>query len=216
MKTTAFTVSCIIITAMLSFNSILCAEDWPTTGIGLRFSHWNVKDKGLGVEVYNHYTTTEVDAGGYGGAIYFFSRISQQLFIEFTIGAIGTVEKKTHYWNYEEVKSNAVVPILFGLRYNLLPRHIKSVLQPYGEAGIGAYLINDIHVENTYYYDSNNRVSVKSNTRPGGYIGAGLNFMLSKKFAINYDMRYHMVDFNTDEYQNGIEFGFGCSLMWGK
>ncbi len=216
MKTKLIPVIPIIILSLLNFKGSVSAEDWPTTGIGLRFSHWNVKDKAMTVQVYDHYTTTEVEAGGFGGAIYFFSRISPQLFVEFTLGAIGSVEQRTRYWNYEEVQSDAVVPILFGLRYNLLPRHIKSSLQPYAEAGFGAYWINDIQVENKYYYDSNHRVSVNSDTRPGGYIGAGLNFMLSKKFAINYDMRYHFVDFRNDEYHNGIEFGFGCNLMWGK
>jgi outer membrane protein W len=198
-------------------NGRLGADEWPRTGIGIRFSHWNVKDATRLVHVYHDdWGSDRVNAGGYGGSLFFFSKLTSQLFMEFTVGAIGTVEQRNHYWDYEEVKADAVLPFLFGLRYNLLPQNIHSVLQPYAQAGFGTYWINDVFVENGYYDDDYEDVIVNSQVRPGGYIGAGLNFMLSKKFAINYDMRYHFVDFNNKEYHNGIEFGFGGSFMWGN
>ncbi|MBN2365909.1 MAG: outer membrane beta-barrel protein [Calditrichaeota bacterium] len=216
MKPILFAVIFIIVISFFVLDGSLSAEELPRTGIGVRFSHWNVKDKAIVLYVHDNYFSTEVDAGGYGGAIFFFSRINHQFFVEFTVGAIGAVDQRTRYWDYEEVQTNAVIPLLFGLRYNLLPISIQSNLQPYAQAGFGTYWISDIHVESDYFYDSYEKVSFSSESRPGGYVGAGMNFMLSKKFAINFDMRYHMVDFRSDEYHNGIEFGFGCSLMWGK
>ncbi|MEJ2637106.1 MAG: outer membrane beta-barrel protein [Calditrichia bacterium] len=215
MKNRVFNVITVTLMSIILAGALF-AEDWPRTGIGMRFSHWNVKDNVQMVRVYTDLHSTEVDAGGYGGTLFFFSRLTPQLFIEFSVGVIGTVEQRTKYRDYDEVKTNAVAPLLFGVRYNVLPREVQSVLQPYGEAGFGTYWISDIYVENDRFYDSHDNVTIHSEVRPGGYVGAGLNFMLSRKFAINYDMRYHMVDFSSSEYQNGIEFGLGCSFMWGK
>ena len=59
-------------------------------------------------------------------------------------------------------------------------------------------------------------VLIESETRPGFYAGVGFNFNLTKVFAINYDMRYHVVDFTDNRFENGFEIGIGFSFMWGK
>jgi outer membrane protein W len=216
MRTRLFSVVSVTVLFILILGGSLFANEWPRTGIGFRFNHWNVKDQSVIVRVSDNYTTTETGTGGYGGSLYFFSRIARRLYIDFTVGAIGTVEQRTIHWDHEEVKADAVVPFLFGVRYDILPSNVQSVLQPYAAAGFGTYWINDVYVEEQAYHDSHDYVSVNSKARPGGYVGAGMNFMLSNRVAINYDMRYHMVDFQNSDFHNGIEFGFGCSLMWGK
>lgn len=203
----------IIVAMLLIIIDQSFASGWPRTGLGFRGTYWDVVNDVQRVRVYDHWTSSDVDVGGYGGGIFFFTQIRKQLFIEFTLGAIGSVHNRVRYWDSEEVNAVAVVPILFGVRYELLPEHIKSNLRPYASVGIGPYWVNDVMVYDDTW--DGEEVIVDASARPGAYAGAGMNFMLTKSFAINYDMRYHMVDFQDDRYNSGFEFGIGFTIIWG-
>jgi hypothetical protein len=212
MKTKLFKLAILLPSLTLISARALTGQELASTGIGLRGIHWNITEESQ-VEVNSNLHGAHVKVSGYGGSIFFFSRISKQFLFDFTLSGIGMVENNVEYWYGENVEAGGVAPILLGIRYLILPAENKSVLQPYLETGAGAYLINNVRVEDRRLL--NETVAVESYTRPGVYLGAGLNFMLSRAFAINYNMRYHLVDFRNDIYQSGIEIGFGFSIMWG-
>ena len=195
----------------------LSAHSWralPQAGISFRGSYWDLVDDVGGIRVHTHRGFKEISLGGLGGEVSFFSRIHEQMFVGFNIGAIGEVENRILRLDGEDVDVTAVVPVLFGFRFNLLPAALKSHLQPYATVGAGAYWLSDIQVRDRYYYRE--KVHVNSTILPGAYTGLGLNFLLTRSLALNYDMKYHWVDFERDKYNSGIEFSVGLSMMWGK
>jgi hypothetical protein len=100
-----------------------------------------------------------------------------------------------------------------GVKYSLLPAWKESMLQPYLETGLGVYLIEEVGVGQIHYVEYG--VAVGSTTCPGLYAGAGLNFMFWDNFGLNVNARYHLVDFKSNKYESGIEFGLGFIIMWG-
>ena len=59
-------------------------------------------------------------------------------------------------------------------------------------------------------------VKIETKLRRGGYLGGGANFLLSDWFAINFDVKYHFIDFSKNHDNSGYEYGIGVSFMWGK
>lgn len=214
MRVSIISITLAVVMAVL-FSGNLSANEWATTGIGLRGSYWNVIEGANHIQVKNYGDYTEVNMGGYGGSIYFFSRAYRQLFLEFSVGAVGGANTKgTVYHDAENVDASAVVPVLFGIRYDLLPLESPSALQPYVAFGLGVYWLNDVSVKNKDMIDE--EVTVDSASRPGAYAGFGLNFMLSRKFGFNADVKHHFVDFQREGYNSGFECAFGLMFMWGK
>jgi len=210
MKNFWFSVLTVTILLLIATNHSM-ANSWPRTGIGFRASYADIVNKAQWISV--HGTESDINLGAYGGSIFFYSQIRDQFFMEFTLGAIGSVHNRTDYWDQEEVNTAAIIPVLFGVRYEILPSTIKSTLRPYVSAAVGPYWLNEIMVYNDHYFDE--EVTIDTSIRPGGYAGAGVNFMLSKNVAINYDMRYHVVDFQDERYHNGFELGIGLTILWG-
>lgn len=214
MKVSITSISMAVVMAVL-FSGSLSANEWVTTGIGLRGSYWNVIEGANHIQVIDYGNYTEVNVGGYGGSIYFFSRAYRQLFLEFSVGAVGAVNTKgTRYHEEENVDASAVVPVIFGIRYDLLTPESSSALQPYVTFGLGVYWLNDVSVRNKDMIDE--EVIVDSASKPGAYAGFGLNIMLSRKFGFNVDVKHHFVDFQRERYNSGFEFAFGLMFMWGK
>src|SRR5512134_255370 len=59
-----------------------------STGIGLRGSYWNMNNGPAQITVTNHGGYNAVDVGNGGGWIFFFSRVDEQTFFEFSLGAV--------------------------------------------------------------------------------------------------------------------------------
>ncbi len=206
------TISILVIIVLATANC--SAQNLPSSGIGFRGIHWDVKQNTEDIRVITNLRGSEVNVSGYGGSIFFFSRIYEQMFLEFTLGAVANVNNSFHYWNGSDVDVSNVIPILMGVRYSLLPAWKESMLQPYLETGVGAYLIEEVGVGQNHYVEYG--VGVGSTTCPGLYAGAGLNFMFWNNLGLNVNARYHLVDFKSNKYESGIEFGLGFIIMWGN
>jgi hypothetical protein len=57
-------------------------------------------------------------------------------------------------------------------------------------------------------------VNVKNKVRPGVYGALGGYFLLSNWFALQGEMRYHLVNFSPDNPYSGFETGFGFAFFW--
>jgi len=113
----------------------------------------------------------------------------------------------------ETVAVSAVFPFLLGLRYDLLSNRFASSIQPYVTGGGGAYWSTTFTVRNQLTGEQGNG---QVDLRLGAYTGGGVNFVFFSIFALNFDLRYHFVDFQRKQDSSGLEFGLGLSFMWGR
>ncbi len=188
--------------------------DRPSTGMTFKLGFWNMGDQSEFLTYIREDGREYIETGGLGGWLTFTSRTSDFYTFEFNLGAFGRAEgyeSSRHFDFDDDVDGTAVIPVLFGIQREFLSVNNSSDLRPYLSAGIGPYWITDVKDE-----QSLNREEVRSKIDPGMYLGGGLNFFLSDKFALNFDGKYHIVDFNMDNDVSGLELGIGFSILWGK
>jgi hypothetical protein len=191
------------------------ADNNRKMGIGFRGTHWVMGNNAQIVHVSTNPTQTQVDVGSGGGYFFLFSRISDAAWMEFTMGAVGQVTTHDQTFWGDEVKANAVTPVLLGLRHDFFSYDSPSALVPYVVFGAGPYWLNDVYVRSDNF-GLDDEVAVKSKAKLGGYAGGGVNFMFANWFGLNLDARYHFINFNVNNEKSGWEYGFGVIFCWGK
>jgi hypothetical protein len=208
-------IALIAIAAMLCIVSTNVQAQMParSAGIGVRGSYWRMNNSPEQIIVTNHTDYHTVNVGNAGGWIFFLSRMSEQTFFEFSMGGIGNVESKRYHSFGEDVDVTAVTPLLLGFRLNLFSIDYQNALQPYLAFGGGPYWLHDINVTERYYDEE---VVVKSKVKGGAYAGGGMNFMMTSWLGLNFDVKYHFIDFNVNQDYSGFEYGLGVVFMWGK
>ncbi len=185
-----------LISADLSAQGIVHSK-----GIGLRLGIWKYSNSPYIETSPGQVVVTPVSA-----SFYFYSRLSGNWFMEAGLGSVGEVEV-----NIGKVETVALVPLNFGVRYDLLSAKIESVLQPYLSFGAGNYWIS----RSLTQWGS---VIAENDARLGLYAGAGVNIILNDWLALNSDLKYHFVNFDNTpvENYNGFALGLGVSYMWGE
>ena len=184
-----------------------------STGIGLRGSYYGTGDKDMEfVNVEYHEFTHSADVGA-GGSLFLFSRFADQWFVEFTVGGLARVNAEQKVWFDEEVEVFSVVPMLVGIKYDILPLRSKSLLRPYVSIGPGAYIVSDVLVQRKFGIEHGH---VRTRVRGGLHAGAGFNFFFTESFGLNFETKYHLVDFDPDNNRTGFELGIGLLFMWGE
>lgn len=184
-----------------------------SSGIGLRIGSWNVTNHPTRISSTGFGKDAVVDIGGAGAWLYFFSRVYYNLFFEFNMGAVGGVHEEHTNFIIKTTEVSAIVPVLFGLRYDLLSTRFATAFQPYLNMGGGPYWTTSVKSQDIYI---GGQQTVESNLKYGAYAGGGINIVLASWFALNFDLRYHFVDFEFEKDYSGLEFGGGFSFMWGS
>ncbi len=195
---------------MLSPNLFAQLEK-KSTGIGLRWGFWNMGNQTNIMTYYEQNGTEYFETGGLGGWLYFFSRTSDKWVFEFSVGGFGRVEGETYNHNGDDVDVTAVIPILLGVQRDFISIKNSSALRPYISFGGGPYWITNVKERDAYSTEE-----VISTMKPGVYAGGGMNFFLSNSFAVNFDLKYHVVDLDWDHDVTGLEMGLGFSILWGQ
>jgi hypothetical protein len=113
----------------------------------------------------------------------------------------------------EEVEVFSAVPLLTGIRIDLLPVNSPSIIKPYISAGPGAYILSDIHVIREFGVEKG---TIKTWLAGGGYAAAGLNLYFTPGFALNFEAKYHLVDFDSSHDRSGVDVGLGLVFLWGS
>lgn len=214
----AFLYSMLITLALLFSGASLYADgEKASVGIGLRGSYWNMIDGPLELRLNDHWHHDDFHTGGFGGNFFFFSRVQERLYLDFSLGGLIALVEHEDFYDGEYADLATISPFLFGVRVDLLPMSIRTNLRPYVSAGAGLYVLSDIQVWDYHYYDED--VEIRSTGRPGVYAGVGTNIMLSDNFGFNYDIKYHWIDlrdsYEEQRFHNGFEFGFGVVVVWG-
>jgi hypothetical protein len=181
------------------------------TGLGLRGSFWKTGDRAMGVRVSGLDQGTSVDVEGAGGDIVFFSRLADRLFIESSVGTVSRVSVRSSAFSGDDVDVSAVIPILLGVRFDLLSGHVRSALQPYLAAGGGTYWASRTSVDAKRV-----EVAAESDFHTGGYAGLGSHLLVADWFALSADTRYHFVDFSAGNDRSGYQFSLGFAFIWGQ
>ncbi len=203
---------CILILASSAF-----ANEPLSAGINFLLGFWNMGNQSNFFSYTRQNGREHVETGGLGGWVSFVSRTSDFWTFELSFGGFGQAEGYSNddfntFWDDDDddIDATAVVPILFGVQRDLLTITNSSTLRPYVSFGGGPYWITDVRDH------SFNGEEVTSKIEPGAYFGGGLNFLLGKKFAINFDGRYHVVNFDPDNDISGLEVGVGFTVLWGS
>jgi len=197
----------------LSFTELFAQSEVKSTGIGVRGSYWKMSNKPTQIVVKNYGEDATVNIGGAGGWLYLFSRINYNLSLELSVGATARVEEETNDYHNTEADVFTIMPVLLGLRYDLFSPQNRTSLQPYIAFGAGPYWMTNVFVKEQF---DEEEVTLNTDLERGGYVGGGFNFMLSDWFAVNFDVKYHFIDFNVNHEYSGYEYGLGISVMWGK
>lgn len=187
----------------------------PSTGISFRGNYWDAFQGGNGISIRNNRYGDRYDIEGYGGSLLFFNRIGPQMIADISIGAVAKVELIEEFADFDLIQVDAVVPLLFGIRYDMVPINQRAGLRPYIAFGGGLYFTNELEIEDYFYYEE--EVTSISETQTGFYFGGGADFKLGRHVALTGDVRYHMIDLPPNsKFQNGLDFSLGLTFMWGR
>ncbi len=168
-------------------------------GIGFRTGIWKYRDAGN-----VRYELGTVSSSS-GGMVYFFARLVDRWYLE---GSIGGVSRNiVSIGSFEDI---SMIPLLIGARFDLLSREYHSIFQPYLAFGGGMYTINRNIVSGSVINESDAELGV--------FLGAGINIVLASWFALNTDIKYHMINRSSSftSELSGVQMGFGLSFMFGS
>lgn len=198
---------------LLSTAGVFAQGMSRSSGVGVRIGSWNVTNHPTRISTSGYGKDAVVDIGGAGAWFYFFSRVYNNWFFEFNIGAVGGVHEEHTNYIIKNTEVSAIVPVLFGLRYDLLSTRFPTAFQPYFCLGGGPYWTTSARSESVYFAGQQ---TVESSLKYGAYAGGGINIVLVSWFALNFDLKYHFVDFEFEKDYSGLEFGGGFTFMWGS
>ena len=203
----------LIVILLVFFPFLSVAKDVKSTGIGLRGSYYQMSNGLSEITLSSHGQELNADVGGGGGWLFLYSRVNDNLFIELNLGAVGKVAQNTKNYFDSQVDVHAITPLLIGLRQELLSPYHQSTFRPYFSVGAGPYWISNIIVCENLLKE---QVSIKTNLERGGYLGGGFDLKITSWFAVNFDVKYHFIDFNKKHKMSGIDYGLGITFMWGR
>jgi hypothetical protein len=181
-----------------------------SNGIGIRAGFWKMGDSSSFIKLDDN----TLAISGTGVWFNFYSRLLDEWLLEFHLGMTANIVSKEFLIQGELSEDDdftMIIPFLFGLRYDILAYRNPSRIQPYFSLGGGPYWITSVNpVPNSV---SGN---VDSGAVLGGYLGGGFNVGILSWFGFNFDLRYNLVDFNTDHEYSGVQFSAGVDFMWGS
>ena len=194
----------------LSSNITRAQRIIRSSGFGFRTSFWKPKQNITQIDVGTFPVSVSVGSGQ-GGHLYYYTRLKENWYLETTFGSTGTIvfTKTGLLGTYNEEIS--VIPLLFGARNDWLSLKYGSIFQPYYSFGGGMHWINLTKNSTLQGVD----ISSDTDAQFGIYVGSGLNVLLSSRFALNADLKYHLLEFNANKGFSGFEYGFGVTYMWG-
>lgn len=203
----------LIIILTLSIVRVEADTILRSTGVGLRGTYWNMSKDRTIVRVNDFGESATVNFGGAGCWLYLFSRMNETMFLEISIGAIGTVVGEKNNEIDDNIDATAMIPLLIGLRYNLMSPLNNSSIQPYFTFGAGPFWIMTAKVRDL---PETEEVTLINDFERDAYLGGGFDFMLTSWCAFNFDLKYHFMDFNVHHERSGLEYGLGIKFMWGQ
>jgi len=129
------------------------------------------------------------------------------------LGAVAGIHQEHADYEVKNIEATAILPFLLGARYDIFSPRLPSSIQPYLSLGTGPYWISSVRNENPF---AESMQTIESKMEYGAYAGGGTNILIASWLALNFDLKYHFVDFQFERGYSGLEFGMGFSFIWGK
>lgn len=184
-----------------------------SSGLGFRVAFWNITNQTsrFKLTTNSQEVTSTVSMNGFGSYIYYVSRFQSNIFFETHLGAFAAGTWSYNSDDYDGV--SMVIPLLFGLRWDLLPGKLPTSFQPYLTIGGGPYWNTEIQGKSQNVVE--NEVLVETGMRLGWYAGGGINLTLASWFAFNFDVKHHFINYEMEDDFSGLESSLGFVIMWG-
>lgn len=195
------------------YVNLFAQREVKSTGIGFRIDYWKMSSDPTRIIVSDFGEHTVVNTGSGGVYVSLLSRLNHTTVFELSLGALGEADEETHHYTDSEVNALAIIPILFGVRMELISPESQIALKPYASLGAGPYWFSNINVVDRI---NDQEVTVDTKVKRGGYLGGGANFLLTDWLAINFDVKYHFINFNVKHEYSGFDYGLGLSVSWGR
>ncbi|MDZ7261712.1 MAG: hypothetical protein ONB05_06370, partial [candidate division KSB1 bacterium] len=138
-------------------------------------SFWNITGRGTSIGVSGQGTGAVVDLSGVGTWLYFFSRVHHNWFLELNLGAVAGVRLQKSTFGDGNVEASGIIPVLFGVRYELFSPRLSGAFQPYLTLGGGPYWTTSVFTQNSW--EEEEEEIVRSGLKYGAYLGGGMNIM---------------------------------------
>lgn len=156
---------------------------------------------------------TLYDGAGLGGWIAFIGRVGPHVSFELSLGTVVRTVEEVKHAQGTDTYVEGVVPVLAGLRFLPLAHPGGTSVVPYLSFGAGAYWVGD--VVDTEWVGGDD-TSVDFEARFGGYLGVGVDVMITDWFGLNFDLKRHFVDLRANHELSGVELGGGLAFYWGR
>jgi len=204
----------LILVLILIYANIFAQGMSRSNGIGFRIGSWNITNHPTRISSSGYGKDGSVDIGGAGVWLFYFSRLHNNLFLELSLGAVGGVHEQHSDFVVKSTETTAIIPFLLGFRYDLLSPKMPTSLLPYFSFGGGPYWITNVETKNQLFFQD--ETVIESGQKTGAYLGLGTNLLIASWLGLNFDMKYHFVDFKFEKGHSGLEMGLGLCLMWGR
>ncbi len=190
--------------------------------LGVNGSFWNLRNSLTGLDLSGSNTDISLNLSGLGGMIYFTSRASDRWYFDFAFGGVVDLRVRETQVSDSDVDFEGIVPLSFGLRYNILSPLHPSPFRPYISGGGGPYwLARGAVVSDTLMGTEDFQIQSRYNL--GYYFGGGVSMYLSSWLSLDFDFKRHFINFQAegvegvevDDY-SGFQFGLGFSVHWGN
>jgi hypothetical protein len=203
----------------------------PRTNLRFSFGVWDTPDTDVGITVTHRDAglndrVTNVDVSGLSGAFAVSHQINRRFAWELSFGGFSDtdaevlqerIDRRYHGDYYETIYSYShtvsVNYVTMGLIYYPMSEldgslgNLTSFFRPYLTAGIGPYFGWDIR------WDDDDLIDADFTSTMGAYPGIGVDLLLSRHFLLNFDLRYHLVEFGDP--LKGIEDFSGLNALFG-
>ena len=202
-------VSLLVLTLELQAQGVTRAQ-----GLGVRLSNWNITGRRTSLYL-DGAGRTQVDVGGMGPAVYYFSRALRNLYLEASLGVISGVTGDAEAGR-GAVSVESIVPLVLGLRYDVMSDRLSGALHPYLAVGGGPYSVFNIKTQQFEEGATHTESTIQTRMDYGWFFGGGVNLTLTNWFALNADLKYHLIEIPELKDYSGLELGIGFSIMWGR
>jgi len=188
-----------------------------STGLNLGLGFWNMGNEAGSFSYRRKGEREYFKTPGGGFRVSFTSRTSEKWTFELELSAFWQAEGESFTSDAgeesEKVDRKVVIPLLFGAQWDLLDLNSRSKIRPYLTGGGGPYWIADIKSVDEFDEPVD---EIEGALKLGAYLGGGVTFLPLRNFGLNFNVRYHFVNFDIQNDVSGIEFGVGLNIMWGN
>jgi outer membrane protein W len=199
----------------LVFSSILFAQQSPMRGrscVEVQFGLWN--ESKAGNELSPTGVTSGAKSSGFLGGLAYTYWLRDRIALSVATGLIaGEATSTASLLGPTGQRASSVMPILVGMRYDLLEPEPGDAVRPYVAAAVGSFL--GFEASNTLFSQS-----AHSESAFGGRAGVGVDFFAASWLKLDVNLGYNaMTDFRTPvgarSNYSGPDFSIGFGYVFG-